>query len=149
MFFIPYAIVLHESIMRVWSTALNRVRLHRIPWVVVAVATANLVLGCGEGKTSPGDTASDVFQADASPEKSCESNRDCAGGEICRDELCRLACLTADECTAPVPVCDEAAGYCVGCIDSEDCGPNDICTNNNCVFYCSEDAACSETSFVN
>ncbi len=81
------------------------------------------------------------------PSPECESNRDCAGGEACRDGTCRLVCASSDECEPTAPVCDVAVGFCVACLTADDCGPNETCLDNTCAFFCREDEACPEDSY--
>ncbi len=77
----------------------------------------------------------------------CSANRDCAGGQVCRDGYCRTACAASAECTPPLSVCDEAKGYCVDCVGDGDCGNNRACSDGMCAFYCREDSACSAEEF--
>jgi len=123
-------------------SSLLRFALMMLTWVALCV-------GCGNSATTTDATTykGDVFGVDTISEKSCESNRDCAGGEVCRDDVCRRACETSDDCAAPTPACDEAAGYCVACLRPADCGPNETCTDRSCAFFCSVDEACPPTSF--
>ncbi len=77
----------------------------------------------------------------------CTSNRDCAGGEVCREMFCRTSCEADADCTAPLGACDATLDYCVQCTDNADCGANQRCTANACEFYCTEDSACAATEF--
>ncbi len=77
----------------------------------------------------------------------CDSNRDCGGGEVCRDSFCRTTCASDGDCTAPLGVCDATLDYCVQCSADADCGRNEQCTANACAFYCREDAACDADEF--
>jgi cysteine-rich repeat protein len=77
----------------------------------------------------------------------CDSNRDCGGGEVCRDGFCRTTCANDGDCAAPLAVCDATLDYCVQCSADADCGRNEQCTANACEFYCREDAACDAEEF--
>ena len=78
---------------------------------------------------------------------SCESNVDCRGGEVCRDNLCREACSADNPCSGPLSVCDVEEGICVVCVQDEQCGANQACVDHECAFYCREDAACAPDEF--
>ncbi|MEZ4251611.1 MAG: LamG-like jellyroll fold domain-containing protein [Polyangiales bacterium] len=100
-----------------------------------------VVVGCGGDVDSPPDA-----NVDGSSEvvlDPCDSNRDCSGGEICREGSCRVACEDATECSAPLALCDDARGYCVACIDDDDCATHATCEASFCTFFCRDDSACA------
>lgn len=83
--------------------------------------------------TVDGDTAP-TPDADTGPDLTpCDDNRDCLGGEVCRDGLCREACDPGLACEGPLPVCDALLGYCVECLDADDCSDGAICRDRRCV----------------
>jgi len=142
-------------------------RVNRASLLVATLAAASVFGGCLDGATTADATVTgaDTTQTDTNQpdttvippdtasedatisDKSCESNLDCAGGEVCRGQVCRVACASSEDCAASAPACDGAAGYCVACITAEDCGANGACTDRACTFYCREDAACSTDSY--
>ena len=75
----------------------------------------------------------------------CSSSSDCAGGEICRDGLCREACAEDDPCSAGTATCE--FGICVdaACQEDRDCQGGEHCENGMCVPLpsgCSSDEEC-------
>ncbi len=96
-----------------------------------------LITGCGSSAPAPMPDA-EVRDGGLSLD-SCESNRDCAGGEVCRGGFCRTSCEVSSECGAPLAVCDEGLGYCVQCADDGDCGADETCSESMCEFFCRRD----------
>ncbi|MBK7778644.1 MAG: hypothetical protein IPI43_31775 [Sandaracinaceae bacterium] len=90
----------------------------------------------------------DTSVPDAGPTLTpCASNVECAGGEVCRTGFCRTSCSSASECTGALSVCDEDAGYCVGCTLDEHCGANEACVDRTCEFFCRGNAACDADEY--
>jgi hypothetical protein len=77
----------------------------------------------------------------------CTDNLDCRGGEVCRGGFCREACAAGDPCQGELAVCDEAQGYCVACVGDENCGADEACQDQRCVFYCRSDEACGDNEY--
>lgn len=113
-----------------------------------------LLVACGGDESSnatpdAGDV-SDTVSADGTGDATgpvfalCEDNTDCRGGEVCRGGECREACGDDNPCDGDLAVCDESAGYCVGCLDNADC-PDGVCSSStrSCVdAECRRDADC-------
>jgi formylglycine-generating enzyme required for sulfatase activity len=108
--------------------------------------------GCGDTAADSSTDTSPVVISDAGgadgqvivPE--CAGNADCAGGEICREGVCREACRDDSECdsSSTATVCDLTAGFCVGCGEDTDCSAGEQCVAAECVFSCSADDACAD-----
>jgi len=63
-------------------------------------------------------------------------------GVVCDAQIldgCASPCL--ETCEGPTPVCDEASGNCVECVESNDC-TGGVCLNNTCV-ECANNADCA------
>ena len=90
------------------------------------------------------DAGRDAGRLDLTP---CASNRDCSGGQVCRNEFCRTSCSSDGDCAAPLGSCDATLDYCVECSGNADCGANEACVDNECAFYCREDAACDTDEY--
>jgi len=118
--------------------------------LMMAVST-----GCGLGVQPPGPETSEPSASPEAPEPeqppelpACEDNTDCQGGEVCRDDVCRTACATDDECDGFYGVCSLDLGLCVACASDEHCDDNERCTDDNlCAFFCDDDAACADDEF--
>lgn len=96
---------------------------HRGPSVenraVVALGIAWALAACGSA-----GPMEDAGASDASPAR-CESNGECAGGEVCRDGLCRTVCESSREC-AGGEVCRD--GYCRStCAADRECAMGEYC----------------------
>jgi cysteine-rich repeat protein len=110
-----------------------------------------LVAACG----SEDSASSDAWVLDIAPDVDatvdlgtvCENNTDCGGGEVCREGYCRESCGDAEPCDGALGVCDEMVGYCVGCLDDNDCEDNEACDDTRCGFFCREDDACGADEF--
>ena len=115
----------------------------------VIAAFLALVTACGDDAPAmtPDAGVVDAGRDAALSMDRCDSNRDCGGGEVCRDSFCRTTCASDGDCTAPLGVCDATLDYCVQCSADADCGRNEQCTANACAFYCREDAACDADEF--
>jgi hypothetical protein len=122
------------------------------------VLTALLMLtGCSLDSENPARSVDQVepdaaspdagADGDVRPETLCESNRDCAGGEVCRAGVCRTACSVDDPCTGDLSICDDVLEYCVECLIDNDCGTNTVCEESECVFHCVEDSACGPDEY--
>lgn len=106
-----------------------------------------VVVGCGGGKDGPQDAATTTDGSSEIVLDPCTSNRDCAGGEVCREGFCRVACEDAAECSAPLTLCDDTRGYCVECIDDDDCTTHASCEASFCTFFCRDDTACAADEY--
>ncbi len=71
----------------------------------------------------------------------CIENSDCELGEACdATNTCVATSCTVDaDCEDYDLVCNPAAGFCVGCVDDNDCESFHVCTDNVCVFTCTDD----------
>ncbi len=112
-----------------------RGRMDGVKWALAA-----FVLWAGCDGTMPGEAAEILLTA-------CTSNGDCAGGEVCREGGCRTACAAANECAAPLPLCDNARGYCVECIEVSDCKTHQTCEASFCRFFCRDNSACAADQY--
>lgn len=122
-------------------------------------AAVGAVVGCADSATGSGaDTAvvdiSDSGGADGftdggpddgfTPGPTCAGNEDCAGGELCRDGVCREACRTDADCEGALSVCDTTTGICVGCVSDAECAVDERCLASQCTFACGTDGACGD-----
>ncbi len=82
---------------------------------------ATLIGDAGGGEVNV-DAGEDTFVP-----RPCDSNVDCAGGEVCRDGTCVESCGTGDACAGTLPICDEEAGVCVGCLADTHCEGDQVC----------------------
>ena len=73
----------------------------------------------------------------------CVENRDCVGGQLCLDGLCRDVCAADDDCEAPTPVCAGTPAICSECRDDGDCDGRSACVSGTCEPRCVEDADCA------
>ena len=100
------------------------------------------------GEPDPSPTVDGGDDVDAGPVfAACESNADCAGGEVCRDDECRTACQDDSECTGDYAVCSVDDGICVECIDDTTCDDDERCVDQACAFFCSADDQCASGEF--
>ncbi|MBK8593142.1 MAG: VCBS repeat-containing protein [Sandaracinaceae bacterium] len=133
-----------------------------VRWAWVAPLGWMLVMGLFAGGCGPSDGTldlgmdsatedlgmADTSVPDAGPTLTpCASNVECAGGEVCRTGFCRTSCTSASECTGALSVCDEDAGYCVGCTLDEHCGANEACVDHSCDFFCRGNTACDADEY--
>lgn len=127
----------------------------RFHWLVLAMgmmgASSLALVGCG------GDD--EVF--------ACDTNEDCAEGELCAQGVCAEPCFTADDCSNTNQGC---SGACEGldepicffeCQANEDCGDGQICNLAFCgdapfgrcepiqEGECSSNEDCAEGEFCN
>lgn len=69
----------------------------------------------------------------------CSENDDCAAGNVCMDNRCRLPCISAAQCPADAAKCFN--GACIACVQNTDCvtsGSGKVCVNGSCVQCISE-----------
>jgi hypothetical protein len=83
------------------------------------------------------------------PGQRCETNADCPDdGNFCSgDPVCQgngRCGFTGNPCTGATPVCVEETDSCVECVENDDCGSGEACSDNVCVDTCSEDADCTD-----
>lgn len=106
------------------------------------LAAALLTLAACSGSKAQ-DPLSDAGVKGPPPQTSCTSNVDCQGGEICRGERCREACVSDQDCSdSNFPACSGDLGYCVQCVANEDCAGNEVCQSNLCEAGCANDSEC-------
>lgn len=114
------------------------------------------VAACGNSDRAPvdgdaiiiGDT--DAGSGDATADADgglppCADNTDCAGGEVCREGVCREICDVDAPCDGPLAVCDPTTGLCVGCLSDDDCSGDQLCdaATQSCVDpECASDDEC-------
>lgn len=100
--------------------------------------------GCGSdegpgagGPTPVDDVGGGTGDVGGVPEFTpCADNLDCAGGEVCRDEVCRVACESNGDCGGLTPVCDPSSQLCTGCVATSDCGGGERCRDGFCQAFC-------------
>lgn len=63
----------------------------------------------------------------------CVTSGDCAGGEVCRDGVCREFCSDEEPCEGDQGVCDPDSGLCVDCLETSDCPGGFRCEAMECV----------------
>lgn len=70
----------------------------------------------------------------------CKLNKDCTGGELCVNGVCRTACVTPEDCAVceDGPVCSK--GFCMTAVEASpqcninaDCTAGKVCLNAQCV----------------
>ena len=72
------------------------------------------------------------------PDGTCQTDRDCLTGNVCKEDVCVPGCGTDEECEDGF-YCDVDAKTCAeGCRDSTECLTGEVCTAGAC--------ACNETS---
>lgn len=107
---------------------------HRaVRWAVGAavLAAGTSSIGCspstGDIRIGTDLDVSDLLDADLP--RACREPRDCAGGETCREGVCRAVCAATADCagTPATPYCDTRAAVCVGCRDDLDCREGERC----------------------
>ena len=81
---------------------------------------------------TPDVDAPDADDAD-SDALSCVEHRDCAGGQLCRDDVCVDVCVDNSDCLEGV--CDAVNGVCVECNASRDCAGEQVCREHMCVAF--------------
>lgn len=126
------------------------------PHIVPAFVLGLICVACG-GETidgpgdGSGDAGADVGGGEVTePEfPPCEDNTDCRGGEVCRGGGCREACSDNDPCAGELGACDVDAGVCVACVADGDCGTNERCDDQQCVFFCTGDRQCAGGEICN
>lgn len=86
-----------------------------------------------------GSSTYEVCMPDHTARLECKVNKDCTGGEVCVNGVCRTSCTGNDDCAAceDGPVC--AGGYCMTaaeanpkCSDNSSCGGGTYCVNAQC-----------------
>jgi hypothetical protein len=123
--------------------------LHRTASLLFS-ATLLVALGaCSDDDTSSGSNGPTLLPdgggGTANPDlTACADNLDCGGGEVCRDGLCRAACADDDECDGLTPICDPAAGFCVGCRVTGDCAGGERCRAGLCEPFCRSAEDCGQ-----
>lgn len=124
---------------------------HLTLWSSYALAFMLLDAGCTSDantgvseRDTPTVPDSDASDAAVETSGSCDGNSDCAGGQVCRDGLCRTICTSEQECSQDAPLC--RAGICLPkqCEENADCQGGFRCEANDCVPI--DDIVCEPSS---
>jgi hypothetical protein len=76
----------------------------------------------GRGRREPRAGVLGALQRSDGECHECNVDADCGPSEVCQGHDCQLVCSSDAECQNPArPVCNEATGACVGCVESADC----------------------------
>jgi len=90
--------------------------------------------GCGEGRVLCGSVCTDT-QGDGSHCGTCENA--CSDEEICQSGACVEAPDCREQACTGLTYCDLGSGRCrSGCIQSEQCGPQEVCNVSNHACEC-------------
>ncbi len=136
----------------VWNPSPHGTNMGRTRRILLTLLLG-FAVGCGtEAPQSDSDGGPILLDTGETPDAeedttavltACEANLDCAGGEVCRDGLCREACeASTDPCGGALEVCDPELEYCVECVEDADCDPDWTCLDRVCEPACAVDDDC-------
>ncbi|MBW1873058.1 MAG: SUMF1/EgtB/PvdO family nonheme iron enzyme, partial [Deltaproteobacteria bacterium] len=98
--------------------------------------------GCFSSRDCPGELLCDTEMGDHGACVECLVNADCETGYLCREGSCAFFCESDQDCSVPLPACDQQGGTCVACVDNSHCSNGTICADFACTPGCQNNSDC-------